>query len=136
MALLERQTQLAALAAAERDAARGQGSLVLVTGEAGAGKTALLRRFANQSSARFAWGMCDELVTPRPLGPFRDMFAHMNRQPDVNEFFAAMLEELNAMPHPAVAIVEDAHWADRATLDAIRFIGRRISRARALPVVT
>ncbi|HEX6338847.1 MAG TPA: AAA family ATPase [Jiangellaceae bacterium] len=136
MALLERHTQLAALAAAERDAARGQGSLVLVTGEAGAGKTALLRRFANQSSARFAWGMCDELVTPRPLGPFRDMFAHLTGRADPNGFFDAILEELNAMPHPAVAIVEDAHWADRATLDAIRFIGRRISRVRALLVVT
>ncbi|HEX6328404.1 MAG TPA: AAA family ATPase [Jiangellaceae bacterium] len=136
MALLERHTQLAALAAAERDAARGQGSLVLVTGEAGAGKTALLRRFAQQSGARFAWGMCDELVTPRPLGPFRDMFAHLNGQPDPNGFFDAVLRELNAMPHPAVAIVEDAHWADRATLDAIRFIGRRISRVRALLVVT
>lgn len=136
MALLERHTQLAALAAAERDAARGQGSLVLVTGEAGAGKTVLLRRFAKQSAARFAWGMCDELVTPRPLGPFRDMFAHLHGQPDPNVFFDAMLEELNTMPHPAVAIVEDAHWADRATLDAIRFIGRRISRVRALLVVT
>ncbi len=136
MALLERHTQLAALAAAERDAARGQGSLVLVTGEAGAGKTALLRRFAMQSEARFAWGMCDELLTPRPLGPFRDMFAHLSGQPDLNRFFDAILEELNSMPHPAVAIVEDAHWADRATLDAIRFIGRRISRVHALLVVT
>lgn len=136
MALLERHTQLAALAAAERDAARGQGSLVLVTGEAGAGKTVLLRRFAEQSGARFVWGMCDELVTPRPLGPFRDMFAHLNGQSDVGRFFDLILEELNTFPHPAVAIVEDAHWADRATLDAIRFLGRRISRTRALLVVT
>jgi DNA-binding CsgD family transcriptional regulator/tetratricopeptide (TPR) repeat protein len=136
MALLERHSQLAALAAAERDAARGQGSLVLVTGEAGAGKTVLLRRFAEQSGARFAWGMCDELVTPRPLGPFRDMFAHVNGQPDAGASYDAMLDELSAFPHPAVAVVEDAHWADRATLDAIRFLGRRISRFRAMLVVT
>src|SRR5918996_2807358 len=136
MALLERHSQLAALAAAEGDAARGQGSLVLVTGEAGAGKTVLLRRFAEQSGARFAWGMCDELVTPRPLGPFRDMFAHVNGQPDAGAYFDAMLDELSAFPHPAVAVVEDAHWADRATLDAIRFLGRRIGRFRAMLVVT
>jgi hypothetical protein len=136
MALLERHSQLAELAAAEEDAARGQGSLVLVTGEAGAGKTVLIRRFAEHSSARFTWGMCDELVTPRPLGPFRDMFASASSHLDTGAFFDTVLEELNAFPHPAVAVVEDAHWADRATLDAIRFIGRRINRIHALLVVT
>ena len=136
MALLERHSQLAALAAAERDAACGQGSLVLVTGEAGAGKTVLLRRFAEESSARFAWGMCDELVTPRPLGPFRDMFARNSGQLEAGGFFDVLLDELSAIPHPVVAVVEDAHWADRATLDAIRFIGRRINRIHAILVVT
>ena len=136
MVLLERHTQLAELAAAQQDAATARGSLVLVSGEAGVGKTVLVQRFAGQSDARVLWGLCDDLVTPRPLGPFRDMFAHLNGWPDLAAFLDAVLEDVAGHPHPTVAVVEDAHWADRATLDAIRFLGRRISRMRVLLVVT
>ncbi|MGH8825938.1 MAG: AAA family ATPase [Jiangellaceae bacterium] len=136
MALLERHAQLAELAAAQQDAATARGSLVLVTGEAGVGKTVLVQRFAGHSKARVLWGLCDDLVTPRPLGPFRDMFAHLNTQPDLAAFLDAVVKDLAGHTYPTVAVVEDAHWADRATLDAIRFLGRRISRMRALLVVT
>jgi DNA-binding CsgD family transcriptional regulator len=133
--LLERHTQLAELAAAERDAASGRGSLVLVTGEAGIGKTELVRQFAEGSQAQVWWGMCDELLTPRPLGPFRDMFGGAEHAAQ-GEFLDAILSELDGAPQPAVVVVEDAHWADRATLDAIRFLGRRIGRRRALLIAT
>jgi hypothetical protein len=39
-----------------------------VLGEAGAGKTALVREFARGERVR--WGACEALTTPRPLGPF------------------------------------------------------------------
>ncbi len=136
MTLLERHTQLAELAAAERDASARQGSVAIITGAAGMGKTALVQEFAERSSARTLWGMCDDLLTPRPLGPFRDMFAHRGDQPDFPAFLDTVLNELESPPHPTVAVVEDAHWADQATLDAIRFIGRRIARMRAVLVVT
>jgi DNA-binding CsgD family transcriptional regulator/tetratricopeptide (TPR) repeat protein len=136
MTLLERHTQLAELAAAERDAAAGQGSVVVITGAAGMGKTSLVQEFADQSAARTLWGLCDDLLTPRPLGPFRDMFAHRGDQPDFATFLDTVLGDLESPPHPTVAIVEDAHWADQATLDAIRFVGRRIARLRAVLVVT
>ena len=70
--LLERAGELSALDACLETVARGsRGRLVLVSGEAGVGKTALLRRFceARGSSARILWGGCDPLFTPRPLGP-------------------------------------------------------------------
>lgn len=136
MTLLERHTHLAELAAAERDAAAGRGSLVLVTGEAGIGKTALVREFAEHAAASVRWGMCDELLTPRPLGPFQDMFGDAIRIAEP----AALLDAISGVPDgvglPAVAVVEDAHWADQATVDALRFIARRIGRRRAVLVVT
>ncbi|MFW6034127.1 MAG: ATP-binding protein [bacterium] len=136
--LLERHTQLAALAAAHRDAVSGQGGVVLVSGEAGIGKTALVRSFAAaaDADADVRWGLCDDLMTPRPLGPFRDMFAHLTGSCDLTEFLEAVLDELTGPPQPVLAIVEDAHWADHATLEAIRFLGRRIDRLGALLVLT
>ena len=70
--LLERQGELDALAGLLDDVRdQRRGWLVLVAGEAGVGKTALLRRFCDEqrSSARILWGACDALYTPSPLGP-------------------------------------------------------------------
>ena len=52
-----------------------EGRLVLIGGEAGVGKTALLRRFCEtqSESARILWGACEPLRTPEPLGPFLDV---------------------------------------------------------------
>src|ERR671931_233382 len=68
-ALLERDDAISALAESLGDVARTRrGRLVSVTGEAGVGKTSLLRRFcAEQQDARLVWGACDPLFTPRPL---------------------------------------------------------------------
>ena len=56
--------------------------MVLVRGEAGIGKTALLRAFCAGSagSARLLWAACDPLFTPRPLGPLLDMTRQMQGQ--------------------------------------------------------
>src|SRR3954454_22861058 len=74
--LLERSHELAELARElETSAAAGNGGAVLVTGEAGVGKTALLRAFrdAHSPRVRFLWGASDPLFTPRPLGPVHDV---------------------------------------------------------------
>jgi len=47
------------------------GRLILIGGEAGVGKTALVREFA--AGRRVLWGACDPLLTPRPLGPLLDV---------------------------------------------------------------
>src|SRR5579862_2300753 len=74
--LLERSGQLSALREAlAAVVSSGRGRIVLVAGEAGIGKTALLRRFrtALGGSARVLWAGCDPLFTPRPLGPVLDL---------------------------------------------------------------
>jgi hypothetical protein len=67
MQLLERESPLSSLAGCASDARRGGGRLVLVAGEAGVGKTALVERLqADVPDARWSWGACDGLFTPRP----------------------------------------------------------------------
>ncbi|MGH3875799.1 MAG: ATP-binding protein [Actinophytocola sp.] len=146
MLLVEREAQLAELDAAVREAGAGRGSLVLMSGEAGAGKTSLVTRFASDHEGRTGrpvlYGLCDALLTPRPFGPFRDMFRSLGGLPGGDDLgglagaLDVLVDELDRPPHPAVAVVEDAHWADDATLDAIRFLGRRVARMRTVLIVT
>jgi len=143
--LLERDGLLTALAAALSNAAAGEGRLVLVAGEAGVGKTALARMFAAEagSSARVLWGACDTLATPRPLGPFVDVAEELGgelaeaieRRAAPHQVAAALLDSARAGA-PTVVVLEDLHWADEATLDAVRLLARRADRARLLVVGT
>ena len=144
MKLLERDACLDELARALQDAACGEGRVVLVSGEAGIGKTALLDCFTRQrcGAARVLWGACDAMFTPRPLGPLHDMAAHMpgsvpgllHSNANRTALFAAVLAELQGCL--SIAVFEDVHWADEATLDLLRFLGRRMARTAALLVMT
>src|SRR5215218_4259730 len=71
MQLLERQSFIESLRGFLGDAANGQGRLVFVSGEAGIGKTSLIRSFCDEArvSAHVAVASCDALSTPGPLGP-------------------------------------------------------------------
>ena len=75
MDLLEREGALATLSAALDDSAAGSGRVVVVAGEAGIGKTALVAAAmaAAGDRRRILTGACDPLLTPRALGPFHDI---------------------------------------------------------------
>jgi DNA-binding CsgD family transcriptional regulator len=145
MDLLERAWLLDELGAALGATATG-GCVVLVAGEAGMGKSALVRRFAERHSAdaRFLLGACDPLLTPRALGPLHDLgrqtggrlAALLAAGSPREQLFAGLLDELDRGAGPRVVVVEDAHWADEATLDLLVFLGRRMGRTRALLIVT
>ena len=145
MRLLERESALVSLAAYAREAAEGAGRLVLVSGEAGIGKSALIERLESDlPDARWYWGACDGLFTPRPLGPFLDIAGQLGgeltglwrAQASRDELFAALLRELGRADGPHVVVVEDIHWADEATLDLLRFLARRIRDLAVLIVAT
>jgi DNA-binding CsgD family transcriptional regulator/tetratricopeptide (TPR) repeat protein len=143
MTLLERDAQLRRLEAALDRARQGQGATVLVSGEAGIGKTSLLQAFAAAAgpTTRLLVGTCEDLITPRPLGPFRDMARDAGglaglAGDDRDAFLDALLAEMSFRQRPAVVIVEDAHWADAASLDIIRYLARRAERLPALLVVS
>jgi DNA-binding CsgD family transcriptional regulator len=142
--LLERASFLNALAEYAAEARNGDGRLVLVSGESGIGKTALLEAFQRRGKGtRWLWGACDGLLTPRPLGPLLDIgpqaggeLAELCRQEAPRDrLFAAFAAELSS-PAFAVAAIEDVHWADEATVDLLSFLGRRLGRMAALVLVT
>lgn len=144
--LLEREAHLESLARRLGDAKTGNGSLVLVAGEAGSGKTSLVRSFAGSlgDSSLVIEGACDPLSTPRPLSPIHDFAADpdsglsdvIRQDMSPMEMFGEVLDRLRRTIRPILLVVEDIHWADEATLDFLRFIGRRIEDSKAVVVCT
>ncbi|MEU4419780.1 AAA family ATPase [Actinoplanes sp. NPDC024001] len=144
-ALLERDHELTELGAAARRALDGQGSVVLVTGEAGIGKSSVVEavRSVLPAEGRLLVGYCDDLATPRVLGPLRDLIGKVGTSltealtsGDRAQVFEAFRAELDWPGHPTVLVVEDLHWADDATLDVLRFLVRRIAALPAVLVAT
>jgi DNA-binding CsgD family transcriptional regulator/tetratricopeptide (TPR) repeat protein len=142
--LLERESALQSLGAALAEARDGRGRTVLVSGEAGIGKSSLVAAFAaTQPAARILWGGCEALFSPRPLGPLYDIAPELDPAlPGLiaqgghrSELFAAVLASLQAAG-VTLFVIEDVHWADDATLDLVKFLARRIARARVLLVLT
>ena len=125
--------------------ASSRGRILLVAGEAGIGKTALVRRFGIQlpDSTRILVGGCDALFTPRPLGPFLDVAEAMGGELQrilagggrPFEVVAALVRELRGGA-PVVLVIEDVHWADEATLDVLKLLGRQIESLPLLLLVT
>lgn len=137
--LVERETQLASLRSAVASEA---GRIVLVTGEAGAGKSSLVRALTTTTSQPVLLGTCDNLRTPRPFGPILD-WGH-SADPSI-----VSLVIDGARPHdvldralwlldrePTLAVIEDVHWIDDATTDLIRYVGRRLERTASTLVLT
>ncbi|MCP2199141.1 ATP-binding protein [Lentzea flava] len=132
-ALVERDRERAALASWWDEASAGRGRLVLVGGDAGAGKTALVDTFLRHFSGRLLHGTCEPLATPVPLGPLRDMAGDLPLTGDPAEIRRWFLDELRGTP--TLVVLDDAQWADEGTLDLLRFLGRRIERCPAMVVV-
>ncbi len=142
--LLERTAALAPLERSLAKARDGRGSLLLVSGEAGIGKTALVRAFcdAHRGAARVLWGGCDPLFTPRPLGPLLDVAEVVGGE-------LAELVQAGAGPHdvtmalrrelgrrqPTIVVIDDAQWADEATLDVLRLLASRLESVHAVVIV-
>ena len=144
--MLERDAELAALAHAAREAADGHGSVVLVMGEAGIGKSSLVEALRSHLPAegRMLVGYCDDLATPRTLGPFRDLVGSVGTElshavmdgSERDRVLTALRTELTWPDHPTVLVIEDVHWADDATLDALRYLIRRIADLPAVLILT
>ena len=143
--LLERDAVLAALSEYAADASAGDGRVVLVAGEAGVGKTALVLALQErQSDARWLWSACEGSFTPataesgvrrRQSGRRRARRACDN-DATRQRIFRALLDELAGTEQPTILCIEDLHWADEATLDLLGFLVPRLRRTRVMLIVT
>ena len=129
--------------------APGEGRrIALVGGEAGSGKSRLVREFAGEaaeSGANVLYGACDAVVHP-PYGPFVEALGELRAgtgaatDPDTERHrlhtAVADLLERTGLERPVVLVLEDAHWADAPTLGLLRHLARAGGRARLLLVAT
>ena len=146
--LVERGAELDGLEAALSEAETGPGQIIIISGEAGIGKSSLIAGFKEKMLSQYPdlnWfsGGCEALFTPRTLGPIHDMAADLGDEvvtalnADISQsgLYNAMLSSLQSAG-TSVMVCEDLHWADRATLDLIKFISRRLSVLNLLLVLT
>ena len=141
--LLERQAPLEKLGYARDSAINDGGRTVLIGGEAGIGKTRLIEAFTDTLPAGTPVyrGGCEALFAPRPLGPLFEIAEQLGGQlaeslrssADSHRIFSdfvALIEKPRFAG--ALFVIEDIHWADNATMDFLKFLGRRISRSHCL----
>ena len=139
--LVEREAQLQTMSGLFEKTAAGQGFVLLVEGEAGVGKSTLVRAATERARDRLAVrrGGCDDLTTAAALGPL------LEAVPELAEVAASgvdqhvLLRRLHgvfASGTPTLLVLEDVHWADGATLDALRYLGRRIADVPLLVIAT
>ena len=146
MELIERAGFLASLQTKFDNVTKGEGHCVLIGGEAGIGKTSLIKAFCNskKNDYKIYQGTCDALFTPRPLAPFYDIVWQMEGETwenivnitDRSRLFAGFLHKLENQKQTIIIVFEDIHWADEATLDFIKFLARRITQFRCLFILT
>jgi DNA-binding CsgD family transcriptional regulator len=147
--LLERGRQLEDLVAYATQARAGDGRLVLVAGEAGVGKSTLVEAAEaavreSHTDPQWVWGRCDGQFTPRPLGPILEIAQQLGgrvaeaARSDAprTQLSTALVETVRGQTDGVVLVVEDIHWADEATLDTLRYLGRRLRNLAVLVVAT
>lgn len=142
MTLLERQPYLKQLESALEQAKQGHGSVLCLSGEAGVGKTSLAQHFLTSlpETVPRTSGACDSLTTPRPLAPLLDVAAALGLEESALttvsrlDLFQRVLNKLSEQV--MVVLFEDLHWADEATLDLLRFLGKRIGTSCSLLIAT
>lgn len=142
---LEREDHVERLMQLLGRAQAAEGSIVALVGEAGVGKTSLVDAFVRNvgDRAHVLRGACDDLSIPEPLGPLYDLIRAAKLDLPIAatggsrlQLFSELLDRLSGSNWPTVLVIEDVHWADDATLDLIRFLGRRIAGTTVLMLLT
>ncbi|MBV8759334.1 MAG: AAA family ATPase [Deltaproteobacteria bacterium] len=144
--LVGRRTELSRLTAAFQEAASGQGGVVAVVGDAGIGKTSLVRAFEPDAAVRR--GYCYEAEWSAPFAPWAQIVpgavaprtpsgtadAHVERYQLFETVTQQLLDAARERPH--VLVLEDVHWADGDSLGLLLHVARAIDAARVLVIIT
>src|SRR6185295_18463085 len=146
MELVERASFMATLETEFENVIDGEGRCILLIGEAGIGKTSLVKNFSarKKKMCKTYVGTCDALFTPRPLSPLYDILLQMQGDipkniVNINDrvgLFTGFLHQLENQKETTLIVIEDIHWADEATMDFIKFFARRIAKFHCLFILT
>ena len=152
--LLGRTQEQMALLGALANLIAGEGRVVLITGEAGIGKSALVKLViaaAADLDALVLSGACYEYDLPSPYALWRDVLdglpAAVDAQPHPLDIERAggtdgLRRQVHGFLHgivkqtPLVLVLEDLQWADESSLDLLRFIARQPDSAPILLIAT
>jgi DNA-binding CsgD family transcriptional regulator len=138
----------------------GSGSLVLIGGEAGIGKTTLADAVCDEATtqgARVLTGRCFDLTETPPYGPWLSLFARYRPAEGLPALPAAFAERgivgtvtsqaalfqqvldfftALATASPLILVLDDLHWADPASLDLLRVVARDLATVPIVLLVT
>jgi DNA-binding CsgD family transcriptional regulator/tetratricopeptide (TPR) repeat protein len=160
-----RSHELTAFAQAVTSARSGVPALLLVSGEAGIGKTTFVREGAARSEAALHLGRCVQMGGDAiPLAPLADLLrkvdrgspGHLSRHRDLAplarwlgsgpgdradsgaNLFAAVLTLVGRLAETDAVVIgfEDLHWADAVTLDLFEFLARNLVDERVVLIGT
>ncbi|GAB1516504.1 helix-turn-helix transcriptional regulator [Actinophytocola sp. KF-1] len=137
--LIGRRAELTALTACE---STSDIRMVLVDGDAGVGKTRLVRAFAEQTGATVLTGGCLQFEADIPYAPFVEALPHLftgaggPAAGDRAAEYRRIADAIRAAGERVVLVVEDLHWADAATRDLLLFLQRALASAPVLIIVT
>jgi predicted ATPase len=154
--LVGRDRELALLHDRLTAARGGRGSLVLIDGEAGIGKTALADRLARQATdaqVTVLAGHCYDRTETPPYGPWIEIAQRVQSLPDganappvprldgatsQADLFTQARDFLVALTaaRPLLLVLEDLHWADSASLDLLRFVAHGVAELPLLLLAT
>ncbi|WP_459798646.1 BTAD domain-containing putative transcriptional regulator [Herbidospora sp. RD11066] len=154
--LIARGEQLARIDERLSAVRRGQGGVLIVTGEAGVGKTRLAQAAAEEAEARgmaVGWGRCAEDTGAPAFWPWLQALRDLGRDTALSlltgdvaladdpgaalfELHARVVDDLTAAPLPALVVLDDLHWADAASLRLLQFAAGELSRRPVLILVT
>ncbi len=144
--LIGREAELHQLRAALDEAFAGRGSLYVLDGEAGIGKTRLadaLERIAAERGARTAWGTCQEEAAPA-YWPWRSILTRLGVADGLSDQFAltdAICASIRSASGdgsaPAtVLVLDDVQWADQASLRLLRLVAGQLAELPCLVTIT